>query len=40
MKNLLLVLCFVISNTILSQENFTGTWKSEKTDYTLVIFKL
>tara|TARA_R110000796_G_scaffold120235_1_gene234360 strand:+ start:1397 stop:1777 length:381 start_codon:yes stop_codon:yes gene_type:complete len=39
MKNLLLALCFVISNTILSQENFTGTWKSEKTDYTLVISK-
>ena len=42
MKNLLLTICFVFTNILLSQniaKEITGTWQSEKTDYTLVISK-
>ncbi len=42
MKNLLLTICFVFINTLSSQniaKEITGTWQSEKTDYTLVVSK-
>ena len=42
MKNLILTLCFLFTTILFSQskyEDFVGNWKSDKTEYTLVISK-